>query len=124
MHLLNADAIVSPLHAVRFSEEQVFLRPTQDTKHFSGRVLPAKSSWPGVRRRWTFGDQSHAGHEVQYSRPVQICAEYRFWIVAGEIITHSMYRRGPQVFYTGQVDERLAQFVRDRVHESSANAFS
>ena len=54
---------------------------------------------------------------MQLNAPLCIHAEYRFWVVAGEVATCSMYRRGGQIHYAGDVDQRLGAFVETRIAE-------
>ena len=44
-----------------------------------------------------------------------IFSEYRFWIVHGDIICASLYKRGSKVMYSDQVDECYFDYVRDRI---------
>jgi hypothetical protein len=120
-HLLNAGSVVCALQDARFTADRMFVRPAADSKHFSGRVFQADefAAWQS-----SIGDPA-AGHGtsltpttlIQLSLPVAIHAEYRFWVVAGQIVTRSLYKRGNQVLYSGNVDERLARYVQDRMGE-------
>ncbi len=122
-HMLNYRSVVSTIAQARFSGEQMFVRPIQDSKVFSGKVFSSAAfhAWqsaicdPHTSRTDSLTPQT----EIQLSKPVEIYAEYRFWIVKGEIITQSLYKRGNQVFYTSDVDERVAAFVRARILEWS-----
>lgn len=120
-HMLNAGAVVCALKDACFMGERMFVRPTQDTKHFSGRVFTADefAAWqgevcrPGAEHVTSLRPET----QIQLARPVRIHAEYRFWVVDGEIVTQSLYRRGTQVMYASDVDERVTEFVRARIAE-------
>ena len=98
-----------------------FVRPITDSKYFSGRVFDAQefANWqaaicaPDAK---PIGSLS-AETEIQISPLVQIYAEYRFWVVQGAIVTQSLYKRGTQVIYSADVDERVSHFVRQRIQE-------
>ncbi|NHZ39592.1 ATP-grasp domain-containing protein [Massilia aquatica] len=122
-HMLNAGAMVSTVRDATFSGECMFVRPVHDSKYFSGRVFDADAF-----RAWQHAVCDPAASHttslapdtlIQLSRPVAIYAEYRFWVVGGEIVTQSLYKRGSQVIYAGDVDERLTQFVRARIDDWS-----
>jgi ATP-grasp domain, R2K clade family 3 len=117
--MLNFGSVVCPVEAAECRGKSVFVRPAQDTKTFSGRVFGAAEF-----RAWqrSIGDPlAHSSLTpqtlIQLSLPMAIYAEYRFWIVKGEIITQSLYKRGSQIVYDSDVDERLALFVADRLTE-------
>jgi hypothetical protein len=120
-HMLNFNSVVCSLEDVRFSGDRMFVRPTHDSKHFSGRVFTASEfkAWqssicdPAVKNGTSLTPKT----QVQVSNPIAIYAECRFWVVAGEIVTQSLYKRGNQVMYSSEVDERLAQFVKERILE-------
>ncbi len=119
--MLNFNSVVCTVEAAKLVDDAIFVRPAQDTKTFSGRVFQ-----PDEFRDWQrsiVNPSSNHGTSltpqtlIQLSKPVEIYAEYRFWIVKGEIITQSLYKRGSQVVYDREVDERLALFVTDRLTE-------
>lgn len=120
-HLLNFNSVVCALEDAQFTEEQMFVRPTNDSKYFSGRVFTADefATWqrticdPLANHRTSLTPST----QIQLSKPIVIYAEYRFWVVKGELITRSLYKRGSQVVYASDVDERLALFVRERIEE-------
>lgn len=120
-HMLNARSSVAMLKNATFPTGRMFVRPTTDSKYFSGRVFTASEFEAWKRAVCDAHDQAKPGPRpdtlVQLSPPVSIFAEYRFWIVKGEIITQSVYKRGDQVFYSGEVDPRLAIFVQQRIEE-------
>jgi hypothetical protein len=120
-HMLNFRSDVCTLADAKFTEERMFVRPTNDSKYFSGRVFTAPEfhDW----RNSIFNSAGGTGTSVvpdtriQVSKPVDIYAEYRFWVVKGEIVTQSLYKRANQPIYDGHVDERLSRFVQERIKE-------
>lgn len=120
-HMLNSRSVVCPLGRAAFTSERMFVRPTRDTKCFAGKVFTADEFQDWKQRLFGTGSVNDSSltpeTEVQISNVVSIEAEYRFWIVDGEIVTHSMYKRGRQVVYTEDVDERVTSFVHKRISE-------
>jgi hypothetical protein len=100
----------------------MFVRPAHDSKHFSGRIFSASefTAWQSaVCNLISQGTSLTPKTLLQLSNPITIYAEYRFWVVAGEIVTHSLYKRGSQIVYANDVDERLLHFVNERIREWS-----
>jgi hypothetical protein len=120
-HMLNFDSIICPLKDAAFCGERMFIRPTDDSKVFAGRVFTADDfvDWQKsvCRRDAGFSSSLRPETLIQLSVPKTIHAEYRFWIVKGLPITQSLYRRGGQAAFTNEADGRLAAFVRARIQE-------
>lgn len=119
-HMLNADAEIVPFGKAKFLS-WAFVRPLQDSKVFDGKLYRQEEfmEWQarvnaGERRN---GSSLTPDVLVQVCLPKTIHAEYRFWIVKGEIITASMYRRSKQVYYSSDVDSCYYDFVRERIKE-------
>lgn len=113
--MLNYDSVIVQFQHARITEPS-FMRPVNDTKVFPGRVVE-----PDELTEWqhkVIELKEDTGTSLQADTAVQICsikeiyAEYRFWIVRGQIITASLYKRGRKVFYSSDVDERFYQFVQ------------
>lgn len=120
-HMLNFDSRIQALRDAQFEGDRVFVRPVADTKHFTGKVF-ARDDFAQWRDAICAVDAVHGTSLrpetlVQLNAPLSIHVEYRFWVVAGEITTCSMYRRGGQVHYAGDVDHRLSAFVEARIAE-------
>ncbi len=86
-----------------------FLRPLQDSKVFDGKVYDQEDfmTWQHnvcIKGEKPNGSSLTPDTLVQVCYPKKIHAEYRFWVVKGEIVTASMYRRSKQVFYSSEVD--------------------
>jgi hypothetical protein len=119
-HLLNADSVVCRFGDVRF-EGVKFIRPTNDSKSFAGRVFDPDEfvAWQRAVQTLTPEDGSTltSDTEVQVATPVVIHAEYRYWVVDGVIVTRSLYKRGSRVFSSPEVDARIDAYVQARVEE-------
>jgi hypothetical protein len=118
--LLNHDAIVGPISTIEPPSEHFFARPVHDSKAFTGAVFD--------RREWQdwivnlIGIQnSHttirADDPVMLAPVKRIYAEYRLFVVGGEIVTGSLYRLGHKVFYNNTLDGKMLDYARARVKE-------
>jgi signal peptidase I len=120
-HMLNADSKIAPFKDVNFDDELMFLRPTQDSKVFAGKVFTKEEFYEWKRKvvvlEEDYGNSLTKDTLIQFTVPKLIFAEYRFWIVKGKIITKSLYKRGDKVVYSSDVDERFDEYVKLRVKE-------
>jgi len=114
--MLNADSSVVAFEHVRLTEP-AFIRPIDDSKYFAGRVFDVDEFETWQRQVCELGEDYgfslSPGTLVQLCVPKVIHAEYRYWIVDGEIVTQSLYKSGRRVIYSAHVDERVNRFVRD-----------
>jgi hypothetical protein len=98
--MLNGDADVMTAReaGIRFSrddqERRWFIRPTEDFKAFSGIAAPARE----LARLMTSGEGSTFGFTpdttVAVSKPKIIRREWRYFVVAHQIVSGSVYRVG------------------------------
>jgi len=111
--MLNHDAVVTTLGEVEFQEKPFFIRPTLDTKSFSGMVMDwgEFTEWQESIRTMTEDEQTYA--TVDLNTKVMVCKkrkihrEFRLWVVDGIVVTASMYRDGAMVRYDDRVDEAI-----------------
>lgn len=115
--LLNADAIVSKFEDAKIVGARAFIRPIEDSKVFAGNIFTdtALRSWQEsiLKLKEDTGTSMNGDTLVQVCPIKEIFAEYRYWIVDGKICTKSMYKRGEEVYYSPQVDERFDEYVQD-----------
>lgn len=114
--MLNADAKIVPFKDVHWEgNEPRFIRPIHDSKVFAGNVF----DWEEFRE-WQrnvcvlnldYGNSLTSDTLVQVCAPKKIYAEYRFWIVDGQIVTYSLYKRGDRVIYSSDVDKHVLRFA-------------
>jgi hypothetical protein len=112
--LLNADAEVVAFKDAVIMDD-TFIRPIDDSKHFAGRVYGVDEFVKWQHSVCTleedYGSSLSPNTLIQLCRPKKIYAEYRFWIVDGQIVTQSLYKRGDRVTYSSDVDSRFHSFV-------------
>lgn len=106
--MLNADSVVMPFKDASWPSGERFIRPTDDSKHFAGKMMEADEF-----REWQtqvcvlkldFGNSLTPETLIQIARPKKIYAEYRCWVVDGHIVTMSLYKRGDTVIYKNMDD--------------------
>ncbi len=74
------------------SGESMFVRPTKDLKSFPGGVVTGDTV-----EKWLAGLED-TSVRVAASRPREIIAEYRLFIVGGRIITGSQYKANGRLY--------------------------
>lgn len=94
--MLNADAQILSwkelLNEPRPPDELVFLKPNDDYKHFTGSVLRFSACADLYRELREAGRPIAPSSEVVLGKPFEIDAEWRLFLVDGEVVTGSMYR--------------------------------
>lgn len=112
--MLNWDAQVCAFKDAVVTEP-TFIRPIDDSKYFAGKVFE-----PAEFNEWQrnvcdlghdYGNSLTEDTLIQLCRPRTIFAEYRIWVVGGEIITWSLYKRGDRVIYSREIDDDLLDFA-------------
>jgi hypothetical protein len=120
-HLLNAGSVVTRFADVRFTEAAAFVRPTTDSKSFAGKVFERAEfeAWQRAIAQLgpTDGSTLTVDTEVQMAQTAVIFAEYRFWVVKGQLVTRSLYKRGRRAFASSDVDVAVEAYARARVAE-------
>lgn len=120
-HLLNAD-----IHVASFKDETLppwdrfFFKPNQDTKSWVAEVI-TRDDFLAFRDKILGipeGEFSTVTRDTEYmaSSVKVIDAEYRFFVVEGEVVTWSMYKRGDTVFYDANVDPYIVAFAQKMVN--------
>ena len=115
--MLNADSIVTPFKDAVI-DCPTFIRPIDDSKYFAGKVFEADewNKWRDsiCKDHEDYGNCLTPDTLVQLCKPKVIYAEYRYWIVNGEIVTKSRYKLGNRVTYSSDVDKHIDYWVSGR----------
>lgn len=94
--MLNADAQIMSWEALlretRPAEEQIFLKPNDDLKHFTGHVLRFSECVDLYRSLRRAPRPVEPTSQVVVGRPREVDGEWRLFIVDGAVVTGSMYR--------------------------------
>ena len=116
--MLNFDSQVVPFAHAKF-EGTAFIRPIDDSKNFAGRLIDSDEMAVWQEQVVALGENQSNGLDantlIQVSSNKKIFAEYRYWIVNGEIVTKSLYKQGNRVVYSPVVDERFDVFVNEAI---------
>lgn len=112
-HLLNEDYVILPygdllshkdlLYDAVGEDETVFMRPCRGDKIFTGKAVYRQHFEKDVEFFGFYDDDPT--NLVVIARPQNILAEWRFFVVAGRVITGSLY-------------QRLGKSVHERIEES------
>ena len=117
--MLNHDSVVGPLSEAHFAHERMFVRPTDDSKAFAGQAFD-RADFEGWRTRvcaLSLAETAslNANTVVQVSPIKVIYAEYRLWVVKGEIVTASLYRRDGKRVFDAWVDPAVLTFAASAI---------
>lgn len=118
--VLNHDAVMGPLGTIEPPGDGFFIRPVEDTKSFAGQLMN-RDEFYDWRAKIVEGDFPFAtlgaNDEVMMASLKNIYAEYRLYVIAGEIVTGSRYKLGNRVFYTSDLDPQMLDYARERIKE-------
>ncbi len=114
--MLNAKVKYMPLSEVTVGEgEDVFVRPDDDGKLFTGKVVNAQELQE-LKDVVVGQFGSNALSETMVVAPPQnILAEYRCLVVDGQVITASYYRKKGRVFQSNEMDESVLEYAQKQV---------
>lgn len=119
-HLVNHDALIAPLSALEPKWSQFFIRPVADSKKFTGTIMEwgEFAAWraklAGLEQE---GEYVALGSDdlVVVAPLKKILAEYRFYVVDGEVVTGSLYKLGTQVIASSLINETVWDYARQVV---------
>lgn len=108
-YMLNGDSVVVPFKDASWPSGEVrFIRPTDDSKYFAGKMIEADEFADWQRNVCVlgldYGNSLSPDTMIQVAKPKRIYAEYRCWVVEGDIVTMSLYKRGDTVMYQNMDD--------------------
>lgn len=118
-NLLNYDSEVKSIgDTLQWKTDELkFIRPTEDTKSFTGRVF-TEQEWNDTMENYLHNYRSERFNEltkIQVSTPKNIYKEIRCWVVKGQVITCSQYRLGNQVIYDDVVEDEAISYAQKMV---------
>jgi hypothetical protein len=127
-NMLNYDAHVYCFGDTFNLEEEFFIRPSTDSKCFSGTLMTRKEflDWRYcvLDLKEDDGSTITKDTKIVISSPKKILQEYRFWIINGNIITSSLYKMGHRVVYSSNVDKAVEWFVMSMTHPMSVHSWN
>jgi hypothetical protein len=118
-NLLNYDSIIVKLgdELIWNKGEVKFIRPTQDTKSFTGKVFNIYE-WLEMVEHNLNNFRSARFNEntpIQVSTPKHIHKEIRFWVVDGKVITGSQYQLNGQFTLDDLIEPDAIEFAQRMV---------
>lgn len=120
-HMLNSDSVVAPFGEVEMRCDLAFIRPIEDSKVFAGKVFEREDFEEWQRKvvvlEEDYGTSLTKNTLVQVCEPKKIYVEIRFWVVKGDIISASIYKRGDKVIYSDEVPSCYFDYVQERIAE-------
>lgn len=116
-YMLNRDTIIMSLSAARLvlpTKPQWFIRPADDSKIFAGHTAPSDQSLIWIDRLMANDCYGIDGNTlVALSSPKVIDMEWRYFIVEGQIITGSSYRRSDSTFRYRETDPAVLREAQE-----------
>lgn len=113
-HMLNSDSTVSRFADVEPQLKPFFIRPTLDSKSFTGFTTdwPSFVEWRDrvVDLGADNGGTLNADTLVQVASKKPIFREYRLWIVDDVVVTSSQYKVAGTPRYSSHVDGRVIDY--------------
>ncbi len=112
--LLNGDAWVGKINDLPRFRHPVFVRPVHDSKAFAGTVLDGSrlEVWAEIHKAGGPQDFVNGETEIIVSPVREIFEETRCWIVKGQVVTASVYKRGGKPFFSEDVEAAAIKFAR------------
>lgn len=120
-NMFNSQCWIGELKDVPEQHKPFFIRPTADSKAFTGYI----TDWPSFKE-WVEREQRQSrlypqdggayfneNTRVLVAPKREIVREYRTWIVDGKVVTASLYKQGPHKYARPEVDERVIQFANN-----------
>jgi len=116
-NLLNYDSeLVKAGSDFTWDTEHKFIRPTKDTKAFTGKVFK-KEDWVQFIND-NIGNEKTLLNEnttIQVSSVKEIYKEIRFWVVKGKVVTGSQYAIGGKVTYNEYFEPEALEYAQKMV---------
>ncbi len=116
-NMLNGDSIIYHFSDKFEFTEPLFIRPTKDTKVFTGQVFN-KYEWDDFVESSLYNSTRYSLNDstvIQVSKPKIIQQEVRCWVVKGKIITTSYYKLGNMPYMIECFDDIILNFAQKMV---------
>lgn len=116
-NLLNGDAIEDTvsniIHKIPKNAVNFFARPSEDTKSFNGTVFERDNLIYWLNQVANSGDRFglNADTSIIVASEKEINAEYRLFIVDGQVVTGSLYRVKGKVITSEHIDQKAIDYA-------------
>lgn len=130
-NILNGDSITSKIcDAIDVTKmsDHLFVRPVDDLKTFTGNVMSKDDFFNWVQEISIIEQEEfqplHKNTKIAIANYKKINAEYRIFVVAGKIVTGSLYKQGNVVRSSNIIDNDVLWFTAKMIHRwEPADAF-
>lgn len=113
---LNAGAMCATLQEMPMVAERFFVRPALDNKSFAGTVMTWEEFEAFRRGISEISDEQDVtlrlADRIVAAPLTDISAEYRFFVVGGEVVTGSRYKTGEHVAPSPHVPTEVTEFTK------------
>jgi hypothetical protein len=114
--MLNGDALICRLDEIQgalHGRENVFLRPFEDTKSFSGMVQSRDEAlWWAENVVKANGTMLNSNTKIVVASTRTIIAEYRLFVVDGRVVTSSLYKLGNSVILDTYTPPQVLDYAK------------
>jgi len=112
--LLNYEFMVGDLFSLEPAWDSFFIRPTGNTKLFTGMAitLPEFNEW---RERESVPNSRYQGAKLMIAPTCKIDAEYRFFVVDGKIVTGSSYKVRESIDTSVNPSKEIVEYTKRMV---------
>ncbi len=98
----------------RQRNQPFFMRPTMDSKAFTGQLFEWRDYYDWRNRVVELGEEDgstlRGDTTVLVTTPKNILREYRLWVVDGRVVTASLYKIGDRVRYDALVEQEVIDY--------------
>lgn len=108
--LLNNEIIIGELSTLYPIDEEFFIRPTGNTKLFTGMTV-TKKDFLDWQERENREDSPYIGQSLMITQLQSIKAEYRFFVVDQKIITGSSYKVDDKINSSCKPSDEIMEYV-------------
>lgn len=121
-NILNPESIVTricdPINVINMSET-LFVRPVHDLKAFTGTTMSKYDFFDWVQSISMIEEEEfqplHKNTKIAIANYKKIYAEYRIFVVDGNVITGSLYKRGTEVIHEELNDVNVLAYAAQMV---------
>lgn len=102
-NMLNPEVQFTNTKNINWINEEMFVRPLEDTKSFNGGIYNSNSILPDV--------------QCIVAPLKQIQKEFRFFVLNGEIIGESQYKMNGELFPSSIIDNQAKEFAKTMIQK-------
>ncbi len=114
-HMLNGEYLKQKVTDIQIPEhwDAVFARPLEDDKLITGGLFKKEDLLMALETKIT---EAHQNKYLIISEKKTILAEYRFFVIDGEVVTGSLYKIRGQLITSDAIDQEALTFAEQMVN--------